>query len=132
MLLTLLVDDEARSDAAERVWLASEFVVCAEIGYVEARAALAAAHRTKRLTNASHAIAKRELDGLWQQVDAVPITRDLVVTAAELAETERLRGYDAVHLAAAIVGNVTVFASADTHLLEAAHRRGLDTANPLS
>ena len=46
VLLKLLVDDEAGTDAAERLWLESTYVVCAEIGYAEARAALASTHRS--------------------------------------------------------------------------------------
>jgi hypothetical protein len=51
----------------------------------------------------------------------VPVTDELVASAAELAEDEGLRGYDAIHLAAAL----TVLISA------AAARRGLHVANPL-
>ena len=50
MLLKLLVDDEVGGDAAERLWIDSDYLVCAEIGYAEARAALAAAHRNARIT----------------------------------------------------------------------------------
>ena len=37
----------------------------------------------------------------------------------------------AVHLAAALVGNATAVATADTQLLAAAQRRRLDVSNPL-
>jgi hypothetical protein len=39
----------------------------------------------------------------------------VVVTAGQLAEIEGLRGYDAVHLAAAIAAKVTVVATATTN-----------------
>lgn len=35
VLLKLLVDDEVGGDAAERLWVESSYVVCAEIGYVD-------------------------------------------------------------------------------------------------
>ena len=60
VLLKLLVDDEVGSDAAQRLWLESDFVVCAEIGYAEARAALAAARRAGRLDADGLSIAKAE------------------------------------------------------------------------
>ncbi len=131
VVLKLLVADEIGGDAAERLWLESEFVVCAEIGYVEARAALAAVHRDSRLTKASYVVAKHELEALWSQVDIVAVTADLVSEAGNLAESEKLRGYDAVHLAAGLASNSAVFASADDRLLAAAQRNGLSISNPL-
>jgi uncharacterized protein len=132
VVLKLLVADEVDGDAAERLWLESEFVVCAEIGYVEARAALAAVHRNSRLTTNSYVVAKRELDALWSQVDVVAVTADLVNAAGNLAEAEKLRGYDAVHLAASLASNSAVLASADDRLLAAAERNGLSISNPLT
>ncbi len=131
IVLKLLVDDESGGDAAERLWLESEFVVCAEIGYAEARAALAAIRRNSRLTAASYVVAKEELEALWSQVDVVAVTIDLVRTAGSLAESEMLRGYDAVHLAASLAASSAVFASADDRLLAAAQRKGMSTSNPL-
>jgi predicted nucleic acid-binding protein len=130
VLLKLLVDDEAGSDAAGQLWLQSDFVVCAEVGYVEARAALAAARRHGRLDARGLSTAKAELDALWMQLDVVAVTTGLVVAAADLAERDGLRGYDAVHLAAALAGQATVFATADAQLLAAARRHGLDVADP--
>ena len=131
VLLKLLVDDEVGADAAQRLWLESDFVVCVEIGYAEARAALASARRAGRLDAKGLAIAKAELDKLWAQLDVVPVTTELVLAAGDLAEIEGLRGYDAVHLAAALVGNAAVVATADTQLFAAAQRRQLDVSNPL-
>jgi predicted nucleic acid-binding protein len=130
VLLKLLLDDEVGVDAAERLWLESDFVVCAEIGYSEARAALASARRSARLDDAALLTAKAELETLWAQVDVVPVTTEVVHAAGDLAEVEGLRGYDAVHLAAAIAAEVTVVATADDNLLAAARRRRYDVANP--
>ncbi len=47
-----------------------------------------------------------------------------------LAEAERLRGYDAVHLAAAIEIGADVVASSDHDLLRAADRARIHTADP--
>ena len=131
VVLKLLVNDERGGEAAERLWLDSDFVVCAEIGYVEARAALAAAHRNARLSTRSFASAKTELEGLWTQVDVVVVNTALIRSAGDLAESDKLRGFDAVHLAAGITSGAAVFASADDRLLAAARRHGLATSNPL-
>jgi uncharacterized protein len=130
VVLKLLVDDELGGDAAERLWLDSDFVVCAEIGYAEARAALAAAHRNARLTTRLHTSAKAELEGLWAQVDLVVVSAALIRAAGDLAESEKLCGYDAVHLAASLASGAVVLVSADDRLLAAARRHGLATSNP--
>jgi predicted nucleic acid-binding protein len=100
VLLKLLVDDEVGAHAAERLWLESDFVMGAEIGYAEARAALAMARRNGRLDARGLSTAKDEVNTLWAQVDVVPVTTALVVAAGDLAEEEGLRGYDAIHLGA--------------------------------
>jgi uncharacterized protein len=113
------------------LWLESDFVLCAEIGYAEARAALASARRGGRLDADRLSIAKAELNKLWAQIDVVPVTTELVLAAGDLAEVEGLRGYDAVHLAAALAGQATVVATGDSQLLAAAQHRQLDVSNPL-
>ena len=130
VLLKLLVADEPGGDAAARLWLDSGYIVCAEIGYTEARAALAAAHRNARLSTRSHTAAKAELEGLWAQVDVVVVNTALIRSAGDLAEREKLRGYDAIHLAASLASRATVFASADDRLLTAARRHWIATSNP--
>ncbi len=105
--------------------------MCAEIGYAEARDALASAHRAGRLDAHGLSTAKAELDTLWAQLDVVPVTTELVRVAGDLAEVEALRGYDAVHLAAALASKASVVATADAQLLVAAQRRQFDVSNPL-
>ena len=129
ILMKLLIDEAYRPES-ERLWLDSDYVVCAEIGYVEARAALAAARRHERLSAAALRTAKDQLELLWEQVSIVVVNSALVRAAGDVAERDRLRGYDAVHLAAAITGQVTVVASADRQLVESARRRGLGVAEP--
>jgi len=131
VLLKLFVVDEPGADAVERLWLGADRVTCAEIGYAEARAALAAMRRARRLDARALRSARDELDSLWEQLDVVVIDTALVRAAGDLAEAEGLRGYDAVHLAAAIVVGATILASADTDLVAAATRRGFNVANPI-
>lgn len=130
MLVKLLVEDEAYRPQAERLWLMADQVVCAEVGYVEARAALAAAHRNQRLASSEMHTAKVQFELLWEQLSVVAVDTALVQAAGDLAELEGLRGYDAVHLAAAVVTQVRVVASADRQLLQAARSRGFGVAQP--
>jgi predicted nucleic acid-binding protein len=126
-----LVVDEPGSQAALAVWTAAESMASVSLIVVEARAALGAAARARRLTETQRRAAVEELDLLLAALHVVVVTDALVAAAAELAELEHLRGYDAVHLAAALSVGATVFSSADTALCDAAARRGLYVANPL-
>ncbi|MEO6571198.1 MAG: PIN domain-containing protein [Ilumatobacteraceae bacterium] len=98
---------------------------------VEARAALAAARRGSRLAEVQLRSAVAELEALVNDLHIVPPTDDLLASVAELAVTEGLRGYDAVHLAAALTVEATVLSSADAALCAAAARNGLHIVNPL-
>jgi predicted nucleic acid-binding protein len=127
-LLKLVVDDETGAEVVEQLWMSSTALVCCELGYVEARAALAAARRARRLTTPGLRMAKGDLEDLWAQLEVVPVTTALLQHAAELAEEASLRGYDAVHLAAALLVPVDAFASSDTKLSDAAALHGLHIA----
>jgi uncharacterized protein len=129
-LLKLIIDEDG-SAAAQTIWQAADAVAAVSLITVEARAALAAAHRVRRLSQAQLRSAVTELEAMVDDLHIVPVTDELVASAAELAEADALRGYDAIHLAAALLVDATVFSSADTALCEAAARRGLHIANPL-
>jgi uncharacterized protein len=129
-LLKLLIDEEG-SDRAERVWDAADTVASVSLIVVEARAALAAATRGARLTTRQHEQAKDELSALTGDLHLASITDGLIARAADLADDEGLRGYDAVHLAAALHLGASVLTSADEALCDAAGRNGMHVANPL-
>lgn len=130
-LLKLLIDENG-SDEAATIWSSAEVVASSSLIEVEARAALAAAVRAARLTARQHTAAKSELELLIADLHIVEVAGDVVADAAELAETEGLRGYDAVHLASALMIGAAVFASADRPLCDAAARNGLHVADPRS
>jgi predicted nucleic acid-binding protein len=129
-LLKLLIDEDG-SEQASVIWDTADVLVCAATLVVEARAALAAAQRGGRLSASQHRGTKADLAGLLDELTIVEINERLVAEAAELAEQERLRGYDAVHLAAALVVEARVLTSADLALCDAAERQGIHVANPL-
>lgn len=129
-LLKLVIDEDG-SDRASTIWTSAGSVASVGLIIVEARAALAAAMRGRRLTAAQHARAKQELNALLADLHIAETTEELIAEAAELAEAEELRGYDAVHLAAALFVGATILSSADSDLCAAGQRRGLHIANPL-
>lgn len=130
VILKLIVDDEHGIDQTEEIWAKADVVATAEIGYAEARAALAAARRANRLSKLGLERARQEFEAIWPQLEVVEVTRELVRHAGDLAELEGLRGYDAVHLAAALRIDADVMASADRALCQAAARHGRAIANP--
>jgi uncharacterized protein len=129
-LLELIVEEDG-SERAMTIWVSADAVASVNLIVVEARAALAAAKRVGRLTDAQLRSAVFEVDALVKELHVVEVTSELVIRAAELAEDEGLRGHDAVHLAAALSVEAAVLSSADTALCTAAERRGLHIANPL-
>lgn len=80
----------------------AESVVSSQLIYPEARAAVAAAHRGRRITAATLRRAVARIDGLCAELEVVGLDPDLAHTAGDLAEAHGLRGYDAVHLATAL------------------------------
>jgi predicted nucleic acid-binding protein len=129
-LLKLLIDEDG-SDRAGLVWDAADTLASVTLIVVEARAALAAATRGARLTARQHTRAKHELSELVGDLHLAAVTDDLIARAANLADDEGLRGYDAVHLAAALHLGASVLTSADEALCDAAGRNGMHVANPL-
>ena len=125
-----LIIEEPSSEVCSRLWDAATRAVSIRLLYPEARAALARARRMGRISGAQLLAAVTELDGLIAQIDHIEITPELARAAGELAQTHGLRGYDAVHLAAASTAadDSLVLATGDAELVAAAQARGLAVA----
>ena len=94
------------------------------------RLALRSRHRREgalRLADLRQVV--RELDAEWGSFSVVEVSDAVVRRAGALAERHALRGYDAVHLAAAVdlrrAGGDVEFAAFDARLCRAARREGL-------
>ncbi len=122
-----LIVNEASTELCNRAWNESTRVVCARLLYPEARAALARAERMGRLDRSQLRDAVAELDSIVAQVDHIEVTAALAQEAGELAEAHGLRGYDAVHLAAAaaVHDGDLVLVTGDSSLAAAARAMGL-------
>lgn len=126
-----LVINEASTGLCNRIWNESSRVVCTRLLYPEARAALAKAARMGRIDQVQHRSAVVELDSIVTEIDHVELTAEVAQAAGELAEAHRLRGHDAVHLAAAttVAGSDLVLVTGDSNLVAAAVSIGLAVAN---
>jgi predicted nucleic acid-binding protein len=120
---------EPGSPACRRFWDDSDAVVSCRLLYVETAAALAQALRMARLDDDRYEQARHLLDALWAEVEVIELDELLAVAAAEAAHALGLRGYDAVHCAAAeqLADDDLVAASGDRRLLKAWSERGLST-----
>ena len=125
-----LLITEPGSDRAASLWDGADRVVSVRLVYPEARAALAQAERLGRLTARQLRDAVTEFDALFEQIDLVEVDDILTRRAGELAEARQLRGYDAVHLAAAdrVRDPSVVMVAGDGALLAAAAAEGMAVA----
>lgn len=117
-------------------------VLIAEVTLAEVAAALAAKHRAPGgITQEQR---DRALSRFLQDCDEhfllLPVDRPAIDRAVELTQNHRLRGYDAVQLAIALVTGETlksqnlsppVFVASDDDLLRAAKAENLRIDNPL-
>ena len=116
--LVKLVIDEAGSDDAAALWDAADVVLASRVASPEVRAALAAAHRGRRLTDEQLVDANR----LWAEFSGalrvVELTAEIARQAGDLAEEHALGGVDAIHLASALLlaGHRPVVATWDSRL----------------
>lgn len=121
---------------------AQDTVLIAEVTLAEVAAALAAKHRAPRgITQQQR---DRALSRFLQDCDEhfllLLIDRPVIDRAVELTQNYRLRGYDAVQLATALIASETlqsqnlpppIFVAGDEDLLTAARNESLPTDNPL-
>jgi hypothetical protein len=129
-LIPLLVREPGTPGALE-MWDLAAGVASCQLIYVEAAAALAQAHRMDRIDTTEHDAALKLLDELHEDLDIVAVDDDLVRRAAVLARRFSLRGYDAMHCAAAERLNAPdlVATSGDRRLLKAWQGLGIATTD---
>ena len=125
-----LVMIEDGSDRADVLWDSSDLLLTSRLSYVEARAALAAARRSGRMTSRGLEQAKEALEARFDELDLVEVTANIVRSAGDLAEQHGLRGYDAVHLASALALETSdlILVTWDGDLAKASRRVGFDLA----
>jgi predicted nucleic acid-binding protein len=122
-----LLIDELGTERCQELWLTADRLVTTRLARVEARAALAQAERSGRISRAHLRSSSRDLGALLDQVEFVEVDDVLTRTAGDLAEAQALRAYDAVHLAAADEARDPdlVVVAGDQALLAAARSIGL-------
>ena len=112
---------------------AADVVAASRVAFAETAAALSMAHRVGRITESDKRTAITAFGADWRAFSVVDVGQGLVALAAELADTLALRGFDAIHLASAVLlrqrsGRTVHFAAWDHRLTEAA--AAMDLAPP--
>lgn len=128
-LVPLLIEEPSTS-TCEEAWNAADVVLVTWLAYVEASAALGQAVRQGRISEHSLSRARARLDELWDFVHVLAIDDDEFMRQAASTSVDLwLRGYDAVHCAAAIRANdeALVVISGDARLLGALDPSGVAT-----
>ncbi|WP_300007714.1 type II toxin-antitoxin system VapC family toxin [Pseudonocardia sp.] len=131
VVVPLLVAEDG-SAACRRFWDDADDVATCRTTFVETAAALAAAYRADRLGRRAHEQSLALLERMWSEIDVIGLDDALVRRAAALADRCALRGYDAVHCAAAeqLADPDLVAASGDARLLAAWSGLGIATFDP--
>jgi predicted nucleic acid-binding protein len=121
---------EPGSEQAASLWNDSDRVASVRLFHPETRAVLAQAERLGRLSARNLRTSVEQLDTLLAEIDIVEVDEALAHRAGDLAEAYRLRGYDAVHLAAAerLRDPSVVLVAGDAALLEAGTAAGIAIA----
>jgi len=129
--LVPLVISEPTSVRCAELWQACDVRVASMLVIAEGHAALAGAMRLGRLDSATHTAAASLFDQVVDQLDLVLPARHIVDTAARLAHSLSLRGYDAVQAATALAlsEDDVVAITGDHELLDAFRSLGLATAD---
>ncbi|MDR7554638.1 MAG: type II toxin-antitoxin system VapC family toxin [Armatimonadota bacterium] len=121
---------EAGSADVGRLLARAEAVGTATVSRAEVAAALARAYRTNVLQHDEARSALQVFTAEWDDIIRIQLTEGVVSRAAALAWDHALRGYDAIHLAAALswqdlLGETVTVATYDRQLWEAVRRSAL-------
>lgn len=119
---------------------ANNAIAIARFGLVETAAAFAAKRRGQFITVSEYETALDDLlRDAGERYRLIAVGSAVIDNAIQLTRRQKLRGYDAIHLACALTLNqplmshglpLLTFVAADDNLLAAARSEGLTTENP--
>lgn len=122
---------EPHAEAVRELILRQPMIATATISRAEASAAFSEAIRVRSLTRSIAEACHLEFRREWKNYVRIRVTEALVARADDLAWTFNLRGYDAVHLAAALewqdrLGEPITLGTFDQELWKAGAGAGLE------
>jgi len=128
--LVKLYAEEPGSVAVKKKVNAARIVSTSRVAYVEARAGFARKFRERELTREEYSQIVGDLERDWKNYFVVEVSEDVVELGGELVERHPLRGFDAFHLASALLlknrtRSTVSFSCFDERLKKAAQTEGL-------
>lgn len=127
--IVALYTREQHTAAARTAVASARELLASQLAYPEARAALSAQRRGRRLTRSSYVHALASLERDWQILSLAELDATVASAAGALAEAHSLKGADAVHLASALAFGSqpggAVLLTFDRDLIRAARAAGL-------
>lgn len=128
-LVKLYVEEPGSAAVKEKV-SAAQIVSTSRVAYVEARAGFARKFRQRELTRKEYSQVVKGFKRDWRNYFIVEVSEDVVELGGELVERHPLRGFDAIHLASALLlksrtRSTVSFSCFDERLKKAAQTEGL-------
>ena len=127
--------EEPGTQRVRELWGRTNRVFISKVSYAEVHAALARKRRDGGVSRAGFRAASEAFEGEWPSYDHVLIDASTLTYVRRLVQRHPLRGFDAIHLAAAIwlkkeVGSQIEFWVSDERLEAAARKERLAVVNP--
>lgn len=131
--------EEPGSSWMQQLFTRQERLASTGLGYLEVTAALTRQQVSRRLDEDKLRQLQEQLEQDWNELTGLPLTGELVDRAVELTKRYRLRGADALHLAAALTlagklegtNQTVILVASDDEMREAARQTGLPVENPI-
>ena len=131
-LVKLYVKEDG-SDEVKALLDKARVVATSQASYAEACAAFARKYRQGDFTDEQYRTVITNLQQHWGAYFALDVSWPVSKLAGELAERHSLRGFDAIHLASALIlktrlGSTITFSSSDHKLEDAAQSESLEVS----
>ena len=123
---------ETGSEVVMRLWKEAGAIAVSQVGYAESMAAFYRKNREAAIPSHLFKRIKRTFARDWESLIKITVTDDLNPIIYDLLNNHPLRGFDAIHLASALIIRETVqqellFVCYDKNLSTAAAATGLQT-----
>lgn len=127
--------EEPGSATARARWPTTERVFTSRVAYAEVHAALARKYRDGDLSRAGFRASAAGFEAEWLAYDQILVGAATLADVRRLVQRRALRGFDAIHLAAALwlrreLGEAIEFWVSDERLETAARLERLTVVNP--
>ncbi len=101
-LIKLYIKEEG-TEIIRKAIESADLVATSKVAYVEARAVLSRLRQEKMIKEKDYKLIKKSLQQDWNKYLVVELTDKVIDLGGDLTEKYNLRGFDAIHLASALI-----------------------------